>query len=184
MTTSFEDELVSEIPSLRRFALSKTSNPAEADDLVQDCVLRALDKRGSFEEQTNLRAWLFTILRNRFLDEKRKITRRGTHLSCEEEEIYIPVTGGQEQTLELKYFRKAFESLPGPDREVLSLVGMEGLSYEEAAGLLDIPVGTVRSRLSRARSRLRKAEAGTISTRSAAFRPARREGQYATVGNA
>ncbi len=150
--TSFETELGDAVPSLRRFALSLTRAEADADDLVQDCLERALTHQARFEAGTNLHAWLFTIMRNRFVSLCRK--RRESPAPVEEMAHRLVVAPGQHQRLDVEDFLKAFRRLPDRDQQVLALIGGAGLSYEETAERLEVELGTVKSRLSRARSRL------------------------------
>lgn len=150
---SLEEQLVAEVPSLRAFARSLTRNHASADDLVQETVLKAWTKLDSFEEGTNLRAWLFTILRNTFISMKRKGQREvedanGAHAA---KVVQIPE---QEGAMELVQFRRALAVLPDEQREALVLVGAAGFTYEEAAAICGCVVGTIKSRISRARRRL------------------------------
>ena len=141
------------LPALRAFAISLTRNPAAADDLVQDTIVKAWSNFEKFQPGTNLRAWLFTILRNTFFSDMRKRRREvpdpdGVHAA----RLYVkPDHDGR---LALADFRKAFDRLSAEHREVLILVGASGFSYEEAAEMMGVAVGTVKSRASRARKRL------------------------------
>ena len=153
LSTDFE-ALTGEIPALRRFARSLTRNADTADDLVQDCIERAMTRWHLFEPGTNLRAWLFTICRRLFLNNCRRAATRGVHVDYEDVISAVPVKPMQEISMELEDVKAAFAELPLNDRVILSLITMEGMKYKEAADLLDLPVGTVRSRLSRARSKL------------------------------
>ena len=150
--TSFETELGDAVPSLRRFALSLTRAEADADDLVQDCLERALTHQSQFAAGTNLHAWLFTIMRNRFVSQCRK--RREVATPVEDVADRLVVDPRQHQRLDVEDFLKSFRRLPDRDQEVLALIGGAGLSYEETAERLEVELGTVKSRLSRARSRL------------------------------
>lgn len=148
-----EDQLIAEVPSLRAFARSLTQDHAAADDLVQETILKAWTKLDSFEEGTNLRAWLFTILRNTFISVKRKGRREvedvdGAHAA---RVVQIPE---QEGAIALAQFRRALASLPEEQREALVLVGAAGFTYEEAAAICDCAVGTMKSRINRARRRV------------------------------
>lgn len=141
---------------LHRFALVLTRNWDEASDLVQDSVERALRKQHLFEPGTNLRAWLFTICRRQFLNQIRKRKISGTHIALEDiAPSALSTQSNQEQAMQLQYVLDGFHRLPVQDKIVLSLIVLDGLTYEEAGARLGIPVGTVRSRLSRARARLR-----------------------------
>jgi RNA polymerase sigma-70 factor (ECF subfamily) len=152
-SASFKDELLAEIKNLRAFAISLSGSISLADDLVQEALLRAWSKSDLFQPGTSLRAWLFTILRNIYYSDYRKRSREvqdsdGVHARG------LTVPGGQESHLDLEDFRKALTKLPAEQREVLTLIGASGLSYEEAAAICEVEIGTIKSRLSRARSRL------------------------------
>jgi RNA polymerase sigma-70 factor (ECF subfamily) len=146
----FAAAVAAEVPRLRRFARVLMRPADAADDLVQETVLRAISARHQFETGTNLRAWLFVILRNARNAELRR--RRGVTAT---EEIQQGVSGGQEERQQMRDVAAAFLRLPPQQREVLWLVVVEGVDYAEAARVLGIPLGTVRSRLSRARTALR-----------------------------
>ena len=150
---SFKDELIAEITNLRAFAISLSGSASLADDLVQETLLRAWSKSDKFQPGTSLRAWLFTILRNIYYSNYRKRAREVQ----DSDGAYarrLVVMGDQESHLDLEDFRKALNKLPAEQREVLTLVGASGLSYEEAAQICDVEIGTIKSRLSRARSKL------------------------------
>jgi RNA polymerase sigma-70 factor, ECF subfamily len=150
---SFKDELVAEITNLRAFAISLSGSASHADDLVQETLLRAWSKSDKFQPGTSLRAWLFTILRNIYYSNYRKRAREVQ----DSDGAYarrLVVIGDQESHLDLEDFRKALTKLPAEQREVLILVGASGLSYEEAAKICNVEIGTIKSRLSRARSKL------------------------------
>ena len=149
----FDTELVALLPHLRAFARSLTRNGENADDLVQDTVVRALGSAHSFQRGTNLRAWMFTILRNQFYNELR---RTRPLLSLDLPGRTEPSTAPrQEAPLELADFQHAFGQLSGDKRDVLILVGPEGLSYDETAKICGCAKGTIKSRVSRARLELR-----------------------------
>jgi RNA polymerase sigma-70 factor (ECF subfamily) len=152
-SASFRDELLAEIKNLRAFAISLSGSISLADDLVQEALLRAWSKSDLFQPGTSLRAWLFTILRNIYYSDYRKRSREvqdsdGVHARR------LTIPGDQESHLDLEDFRKALTKLPAEQREVLTLIGANGLSYEEAAAICEVEIGTIKSRLSRARSRL------------------------------
>lgn len=147
-----------EIPSLERYARSLTRDPDSAEDLVQESLLRAVSRIHQFQPGTNLRAWLFTILRNLYSDAMRRKQRQGPTVPIEEWDSRVKSPAEQPRALEFRDFRRAFFRLPAVDQEILLLVGVEGLSYEEAAESLDVALGTVKSRLFRARERLRQSE--------------------------
>ena len=147
-------ELTECLPALKRFALQLTRNQDRASDLVQDSVERALRKAHLFDG-SNLRSWLFTICRRVFLNQIRSEKCRGIPVELDDApQVFIASAQTQEQTMHYNDVVGAFERLPLNDKVILSLIVMEGMKYEEAAEMLGIPVGTVRSRLSRARSRL------------------------------
>ena len=150
---NFRDDLVAEIKNLRAFAISLSGSVSLADDLVQETLLRAWSKSDKFQPGTSLRAWLFTILRNIYYSNYRKRAREVQ----DSEGAYarrLTVSGDQESHLDLEDFRKALTKLPAEQREVLTLVGASGLSYEEAATICQVEIGTIKSRLSRARAKL------------------------------
>jgi RNA polymerase sigma-70 factor (ECF subfamily) len=141
------------LPNLRAFALSLCGNPDRADDLVQETLLKAWDHVDSFEQGTNLRAWLFTILRNTFITETRKKRREVADADGKIAQG-IMVTPAQQGHVDLDDVRKAVQLLPAAQREALMLVGAVGMSYEEAAEAAGCAVGTIKSRVNRARLRL------------------------------
>ncbi len=144
-----------EIPRLRRFARYLTRDPDYADDLVQECLIRAVEKIDSWQPGTNLRAWLLVILKNVFRNDLRKKGREVSFSPQEDSDLTVAVPAAQDARMALLEVRDAFLKLSEEHREILLLVAIEGLKYEEAAVVLDVPVGTVRSRLSRARLALR-----------------------------
>jgi RNA polymerase sigma-70 factor, ECF subfamily len=149
----FPGLLVACIPGLRAFGITLTSNAERADDLVQETLLKAWKSQKSFERGTNLRAWLFTILRNEFYTQLRKRKREVE----DADGVYsnsLSVPGGQESHLDMQDMRLALAKLPHDQREAIILVGASGFSYEEAAEICMVAVGTVKSRVSRARTRL------------------------------
>jgi len=171
-STICSNELGECMPALQRFAMSLTRNEDRAHDLVQDSVERALRKQHLFDG-SNLRSWLFTICRRVFLNQIRKEKSRGHAVPVEDApQSALSISQSQEVTMHFNDVLGAFKELPLNDKVVLSLIVVEGLKYEEVAEILDIPIGTVRSRLSRARSRLDGMiafEENDKGTRSAAF---------------
>jgi RNA polymerase sigma-70 factor (ECF subfamily) len=154
------------IPGLRRFACALLRGDRQgADDLVQDCLERALARWHLRRTEGNLRGWLYTILYNRFLTDKHRQRRRGVPDALTEvAEAELPgVEGGQDRALEHRDLLRAFAVLPEEQRSVVLLVGVEDLSYEEAARVLGVPIGTVMSRLSRGRERLRHYMNGDVN---------------------
>lgn len=142
------------IPALRRYAYALRRDHAAADDLVQDTLERALLHWSSRRSDGNLRAWLFTILRNLHIGSRRQAQRRGTTVEIEEADL-PDTAAGPDSVLETRDVLAALDQLPEEQKSLLLLVGVEDFSYEEAARILDVPIGTVMSRLSRARKRLR-----------------------------
>lgn len=149
----FEHSLVGAIPHLRAFARSFANDAARADDLVQETLVKAWNSRNSFTPGTNFRAWLFTILRNVYFSQHRKL-RREVDDPDEQYQNSLAVQPEQYGHLDLADFRSALETLPPDQREALILVGAEGFSYEEAAQICGCAVGTIKSRVNRARNRL------------------------------
>jgi RNA polymerase sigma-70 factor, ECF subfamily len=154
--------MLAALPSLRAFAISLCGNVDRADDLVQEALLRAWGNLDSFEPGTNMSAWLFTILRNVFRSEYRK-RRREVEDADGSYAKSLTSLPGQTSHLEMDEFRKALDVLPSEQRESLILVGASGFSYEEAAQICGCAVGTIKSRVNRARRRL----AGLLSIESA-----------------
>ena len=150
-----------QIPSLRRFARSLCRDAEKADDVVQECLLRAIAGLETFTPGTNLTAWLFTILRNCFLNGVRRQRRERNWYSDGQEEMQERgADAAQPHVLALQQLWSDVQLLPAPMRECLLLVAVEGLSYEAAASVLGVPVGTIRSRLSRARQMLLRMQEG------------------------
>jgi RNA polymerase sigma-70 factor, ECF subfamily len=161
------------IPGLRRFACALLRGDRQsADDLVQDCLERALSSWHLRRAEGDLRGWLYTILYNRFRSEKHRQGRRGVpNALVEVAETELPgVEGGQDWALEQRDLVRAFAGLPEEQRSVLLLIGVEDLSYGEAARVLGVPIGTVMSRLSRGRERLRHYMNGGVDARNAELR--------------
>jgi RNA polymerase sigma-70 factor (ECF subfamily) len=149
-------EIEAEIPRLRRYARALTRDVAAADDLVQDCLARALGKLHLWQRGTDLRAWLFTILHNQYVNHVRRAVREGTAVGLSDSEPLLTRAAHQGQGLELRDLERAMARLPEEQRSAILLVGLEGMRYEEVAAVLDVPVGTIRSRLSRGRDALRR----------------------------
>ena len=154
-TSSWRDEVVGLIPALRAFAWSLSHNGSDADDLVQDTLIKAWTNKDKFEPGTNLRAWLFTILRNTYYTH---VLRRRREVRDEMGEyaaaLKCPPT--QDWSVAMHSLQDALQKLPPEHREALILVGAAGLSYEEAAEICNCAVGTIKSRVNRARARLLK----------------------------
>jgi len=148
-----KEELVEHLPAMRAFAVSLTRNGSLADDLVQDTVVKAWTNFDKFEAGTNLRAWLFTILRNTFYSHRRKTKREVADVDG----VFAASLASKpshDGRLQLKDFLKAFEQIPVEQREALILVGASGFSYEEAANMCGVAVGTIKSRANRGRRAL------------------------------
>jgi len=171
-----EAMLLDVIPHLRAFARSLTRNRDQADDLTHDAVVRALAAIDQFTPGTNFKAWMFTILRNLYYNECRKRWIKSTPIDeMAGDEPSIGPT--QEANLEFNDFRRAFWQLNADQREVLILVGASGFSYEEAAEVCNCRVGTVKSRVSRARAELKQIlEQGTLSGQRSDAAPAQPDG--------
>ncbi|TLG77027.1 sigma-70 family RNA polymerase sigma factor [Methylocystis sp. B8] len=150
---SFGDQMVAQMPYLRAFAISLCGSHSLADDLVQDTLVKAWSHADSFQPNTNLRAWLVTILRNTYFSSYRKRSREvqdSDNLLAQQ----IPVKGGQESALTLADVQSALDKLAPEHKEILLMIGITELSYEEAAEICGVAIGTVKSRLNRARAKL------------------------------
>ncbi|MCL2713436.1 MAG: sigma-70 family RNA polymerase sigma factor [Alphaproteobacteria bacterium] len=153
LTPALREELLSAIPRLRAFAISLSGSTDRADDLVQETLLRALANLESFQPGTNMHSWLFAILRNLFRSAYRRRRREvedgeGRHAKT------LKILPPQGSHLEFQEFRAALAKLPEDQREALIIVGASGFSYEEAALICDCALGTIKSRVNRARSKL------------------------------
>ena len=154
--SDFGQLLEGEIPRLRRYARALTRDAARADDLVQSCLVRAIAKEHLWQPGTDLRAWLFTILHNQNVNDVRRSVREGVTVAVEDVAPVLTMAPNAGPSLQLRDLERAIGLLPEEQRQVILLVGLEGMRYEEVAAVLDIPIGTVRSRLSRGREMLRK----------------------------
>ena len=150
---AFKAELVALIPHLRAFARTLAGDPTGADDLAQDALIKAWDARASYQMGTNMKAWTFMILRNQFYSEKRRSWRQ-TQLDQEAAERTLMAVDDPESPVALDELRLGLGMLPPEQREALILVGAGGFAYEEAADICGCAVGTVKSRVSRARRAL------------------------------
>ncbi len=158
---TMKENLIGALPVLRAFARSLTGHRDRADDLVQETVLKALANSDKFQEGTNLHAWLVTILRNQFYSEGRK-KKREVEDADGAMAAQLSDLPQQDSRLELEDFLRALQLLPDEQRETLILVGASGFSYEQAAEICGVRVGTVKSRVSRARARLEEILAGSV----------------------
>ena len=143
-----------EIPRLRRYAMFLARDPEKADDLVQECLVRAIDNIDKFQPGTNIRSWLMTILHNIFVNEAKK--RRPLLTQDGVSERATPVEGGPEARHQMRDVQRAFEALSWQHRQIIWFICVEQMDYNEVARQLDVPVGTVRSRLCRAREHLKR----------------------------
>jgi RNA polymerase sigma-70 factor (ECF subfamily) len=161
----FGAQLEQQIPALRRYAFALARDHRAADDLVQDCLEKALSRWYLRRSDGDLRAWLFTILRNLYINAYRANRRRGPHVSIDQ----VPARAtqpAQEASLEFRDVLAALDQLPEEQKSLLLLIGVEDFSYDQAASMLGLPIGTVMSRLSRARQRLRTIiESGRLTLR-------------------
>lgn len=148
--------LEKEIPRLRRYARALTRDAVRADDLVQNCLLRAIAKQHLWQPGTDLRAWLFAILHNQHVNDLRRLLREGSDNGINNLTPLATVPATATLSLELRDLERAIGRLPMEQRQVVLLVGLEGMHYEEVAAILRVPIGTVRSRLSRGRETLRR----------------------------
>ena len=151
----FLDEIEQCVPALRRYARALTRNADRADDLVQDCLERAIRKQGLWQPTGPLKGWLFRILLNLYRNELRTNRRRGEHVPVETMIVEPSVAPAQPGRIALAEMARAIDTLAAEQREALLLVVLEGMSYAEAAGVIGIPMGTLMSRLGRARAALR-----------------------------
>jgi RNA polymerase sigma-70 factor, ECF subfamily len=151
----FVSLLEQEIPRLRRYARALTRDLVRADDLVQETLLRAFRKEHLWEPGTDLRAWLFTIMHNQYVNEVRRATRDAASLDVQDCSTFLIANSDPSASRQLQELEHALSQLPEGQRQVILLVGLEGMSYEDVAAILQIPIGTVRSRLSRGREVLR-----------------------------
>lgn len=152
-SNQFRDDMIAAIPGLRAFGISLTSRTDRADDLVQETLMKAWKHHESFEAGTNIKAWLYTILRNEFYSQLRK-RRREVEDADGHYSSRVAVHAEQHGHLDLADFKVALQQLPDDQREAIILVGASGFSYEEAATICKVAVGTIKSRVNRARKKL------------------------------
>ena len=153
--SKFGVDLEVHIASLRRYARALLRNGADAEDLVQEALTRAVARADSFQAGPNLRAWLFTILHNVHVNQVRSKAARPQEVDVADVESKLVSPARQEERVELREMMRAVDELPEEQRKVLLLVALEGLKYDEVADMLGVPIGTVMSRLSRAREAVR-----------------------------
>ena len=150
-------EIETHIPALRRYAWALLRDQDAADDLVQDCLERALGRWHLRRRDASVRAWLFTMLRNLHLNNMRSASRRGPHVEIDEADGHASAEADGERTLMVRDALQAFNTLSEEQRSLLLVVAVDNFSYQEAASLFGVPTGTIMSRLSRARATLHKA---------------------------
>lgn len=170
MSRTSDLPILDELPALRRYALALSRDEAEADDLVQEALLRGHERRRSFRPGGSLKSWLFGILHNAFVDSRRSRKAEARREAESAQHRVWTTDAPQEAVVRLAQIRDAFLQLPRDQREALHLVAIEGLTYAEAAAIAEVPVGTLMSRVSRARERLRAFEDGATDATGA--RPA------------
>ena len=153
---SFEDQLAALLPRLRRFAHALSRNPADADDLTQAVIERALKSSDQWQAGTRLDSWCYRIMRNLWIDTARSRSRRSAHEAPEEEGLSVgdDPRDAMDATVDLKRVMHAMERLPDEQREVVALILVEGFGYREVSEMLGLPIGTVSSRLVRGRTAL------------------------------
>ncbi|WP_181706850.1 sigma-70 family RNA polymerase sigma factor [Chthonobacter rhizosphaerae] len=160
MTQNRSFDVVQHLAALRRFARTLTRDDTEADDLVHDALVRAYERRGSFDTRRGLKPWLFSVLHNTFID---RVRRRKAEAARDgdygRDAVGTVAEPAQDAAVRLSQIRRAFDALPHDQREALHLVAVDGLPYQEAAAVLGVPVGTLMSRIGRARAALRALEA-------------------------
>ena len=154
--SNFNCSLEEQLPRLRRYARALTRDTQRADDLVQDTLVRALAKQHLWQEGTNLRAWLFTLMHNQYVNDVRRAGREGGNIDVSELASVLVATTDPTAARRLQEMEQALARLPLEQREAILLIALEGLRYDEAASVLGVPIGTVRSRLSRGRETLRR----------------------------
>ncbi len=155
MSDDAHRQIVEQIPHLRRYARALLGDSERADDLVQDCLERTWSRFHMVRSDGNLRAWMFTIMHNLNANAARRASRRPRTIAYEHDIHAVSVDGGQEGRVAMTGLSRALEQLSAEQREVVLLVGLEQMTYEEVARIVGVPLGTVMSRLHRGRERLR-----------------------------
>jgi len=171
--TDFANMVSEHIPNLRRYARVLVRDSIHAEDLVQDCLERAISREHLWQPGTNLRAWLFTIQHNLYINQYLRRGGATTLVPLLEEHSMVSSPPRQFHNMALQDLARAFDGLPRQEQQVVLLVGLEGMQYEDAAQTLGVPMGTVKSRLSRARRRLRKLMDGELRMPPRTNSPAR-----------
>lgn len=173
MADILHDQLIDTLPSLKAFATMLTRDRQRAEDLVQDTVVRALARSELFQPGTNFKAWTFTIMRNHYIDTMRQQKREAlTEVGDEVLQNMQVTAANQEHRMVLQDLMRALGNLSDEQREVLSLVVVNGMAYEEAATITGCPIGTIRSRLARARRELERALTGETAAEAPVRQPA------------
>ena len=162
---SSRSEIVEQIPHLRRYAIALLRDRDAADDLVQDCLERALSRWSLFRHGTNLRRWLFTIMHNLHVNAANRRRVAPVSLAGDSDPPDARVPANQEARIEVASLAQAIDLLPDEQRQVVLLIGLEAMTYQEAAAIVGVPVGTVMSRLHRGRERLRALTSGGCGPR-------------------
>jgi len=155
MVNIIDGNILACLPNLRAFARGLVRNQDQADDLVQDVIVRALGAARQYQPGTNFKAWIFTILRNCYFNELRRNRDLIRPIEAADLEAYS-TPANQQARLEFADFRRVFSQLPAEQREALLLIGAEGYAYGEAAAICNCPIGTIKSRVGRARSELKR----------------------------
>jgi RNA polymerase sigma-70 factor, ECF subfamily len=168
--TTIRDELVTLLPRLRRFSLTVTGSVQDGEDLLHSALERALRHESSWQQGTRLDSWMFRIIRNLWIDERRAKRNQDISLEVAGDAVLEDSRDSAEHLLDLTKTRRAMLALPEEQRSVLCLIVLEGMTYQEAAAALDIPIGTVMSRLSRARAAM-VSRMSNDSSRISAIRP-------------
>ena len=171
MAENLGEILKSHILGLRRYAMALAGNSVEADDLVQECLARALSRVHVWAKVRDHRAYLFTILHNIYVDGVTRQRRHGIPVPIEDATPFLRALPNQNERLEIRDLKQGLAALPDSYRSVILLVGLEGMSYRQAADILGVPIGTIMSRLSRGREILRRHMDGANSEREAAEEP-------------
>lgn len=154
LTQTFEQQVLALLPRLRRFAIGLAGSSADGDDLCQMTIERALTRRDQWQEGSRLDSWMYRIMRNILIDERRSSARRSQTFVDEEAGLAVGADGAQEAHVELSLVDRAMQKLPPEQREAVLLVMVEGYAYKEAAEIVGCPVGTLNSRLVRGRDTL------------------------------
>jgi RNA polymerase sigma-70 factor, ECF subfamily len=151
-----EHLIAEQIPKLRRYARALLGDPIRADDLVQEALLRGLSRSHLWQPGTDIRAWMFTILHNIHINNQRQRRTRSDYQELDDDQPEMATPPSQERSLEIRDLARSLQLLPEPQRQVVLLVGLEGMNYKSVAAVLDVPIGTVMSRLHRGREALRR----------------------------